>query len=167
VGVASRVSADEMLHPKQFHGSDAELKPGDKVLPRSITGVRENAASWRDTSQNITTTAHLPEAARYGKHVYVVEPHNVLGRDPEYGSEGAAHRIHPQAAHTYDSESATVIRKVSPEATARAKEFHALPRHEGQPLVRRGRSLFSSRDPLSDMTPTQRNRVRRKKDERR
>lgn len=120
---------------KQYHGTDVELEPGQKVLPRSVTGVRANAFGNRDTSQHVGTTAHLPEAARYGKHVYVVEPVNPRP-DPEY--TGAAHRIHPQAAHgTFDADEAVVQRRVSPEAVSRASEFRALRRRDGEPVPER------------------------------
>lgn len=130
------MSASDALG-KQFHGTDAEFAPGDHILPRAVTGARTNAFAVRDTSQSVHTPAHLPEAARYGKHVYVVEPYGVKGQDPEYGSEGAAHRLHPQAQRTFESEGARVVRKVSEQAVLRAEQFSPLPRFAGQPEPRR------------------------------
>ena len=128
---------------KQFHGTDVELQPGDKVLPRAVTGARLNAVTYRDTSSSVSTTAHLPEAARYGQNVYVVAPVNPRP-DPEY--RGAAHRLHPQAAQgTYDADEAVVVRRVSPEATTRAAQFRALPRDDGVPRTREQQSRVDRR----------------------
>jgi len=128
------LSASDALG-KQFHGTDAVLQPGDRILPRSVTGRPINAATWRDTSQNVSTTAHLPLAAKYGNNIYVVQPVGVLGRDPEYGGAGPASRGHPQGRETYDAQEAVVVRRVSDTAAERARNFRALPRSEGRPVT--------------------------------
>lgn len=131
------MSATDHLSGKQFHGTDAVLQPGDRILPRSVTGRPQNAATWRDTSQNVSTTAHLPLAAKYGDNVYVVKPVGVLGRDPEYSGAGPAGRLHPQEQETYDAHEAVVVRRVSDAAAERARTFRALPRSEGRPVTQR------------------------------
>lgn len=82
------------LNPVEFyHGSDHQFRPGERLLPSSLTGKSNWEGEAYDRSQvYLASTPHA--ASRYGRNIYRVVPEGVHGGpakvvpDPEHIAAG-------------------------------------------------------------------------------
>ena len=97
-----------------FHGSDAELHPGDRVLPISKTGAQRwdqrmglegEVATGPHSNDHVYHSSRSYDAASFGKHVYEVRPTADCRVDPEDD-------FHNTGVRWTRSKSARVVRKV-------------------------------------------------------
>jgi hypothetical protein len=95
------------LNSRQFfHGTTAELRPGDSVLPTSQTGAKPVFRNESD-SRHAYATTNQADAWDYAElswhasttgvpHVYEVEPLGRHSKDPEVDKRGRRRGNHPE-----------------------------------------------------------------------
>src|SRR5689334_12750170 len=123
----------EMLRPwlhvamPWYHNTDAELSPGDEILPASKRGVPSRWDSESGYDPNLVYFTEGPQKLpedydrAFGKHIYEVEPQGEIQRDPEWESNKASYGDDYEyeddipGAQDYAAPSATVIRKYHPD----------------------------------------------------
>lgn len=111
-----------------YHNTDAELNPGDELLPASKRGVpsRWDAESGYDPNLVYFTQGpqRLPpdhHDSPFGKHTYEVEPVGDIQRDPEWESNkksyGSDYEYEDEipGAQDYAAPGARVVRKYHPD----------------------------------------------------
>lgn len=76
------MSAVEHLGKQWYHGTDADLSPGDRLRPASeiYPGERPSHSLW----DRVSITSDPDEAQNYGRRVYRVHPEGSPDLDPEY-----------------------------------------------------------------------------------
>lgn len=92
------MSALDNLNPQQFyHGTAAELKPGEMVTPGHESDWYQRSSSvfaTDDLSIARTYAGYAADASGRDPHVYAVEPTGTMHKDPG-GGQGAVRSKHP------------------------------------------------------------------------
>ena len=78
------MAANDHLAPRQFHGTNAKLSPGDSLLPRN---ARTTPAGHDSIGDWVWSTDDKQWASAHGKHTYEVEHQGLSTRNP--GIHGA------------------------------------------------------------------------------
>ena len=80
------MAAEDAVSPRQFfHGTEADLKPGDEIKPGNVAGHRRFSSESSGHGEFVWMTPHAHKAAWFGSRVYQVEPQG-LHADYKYST---------------------------------------------------------------------------------
>lgn len=130
IGTASRTAMP------WYHNTDAELNPGDELLPASQMGVPPRWDTRSGYDPNFVYVTHGPQVLdqhdvdnpSFGKNIYEVQPVGDIQRDPEWETnkelygEDYEYEDDIPGAHDYAVPSARVVRKYHPNNWKSPKE---------------------------------------------
>lgn len=102
------MAAEDAVSHRQFHGTDVDLQPGDKIRPGNEVQPREHGPTLH--SSLVWSTNRARWASGFGKNVYQVKHEGMVNAPPDkYAPIPGSHV----------SLEATVVKKIKPSTIER------------------------------------------------